>query len=94
MPSVFLHPRGSLELGGARLATPCGARMISPLSYMLSATLHARTLTILIPDIGAAFGFGHGTRTHTLSRGTLAGREASKCAVRQMPKASETDRLT
>ena len=29
--------------------------------------------------IGAAF--GHGTRTHTLSR-TLTGREASKCAVR------------
>ena len=37
-----------------------------------------RRLTILVP-IGAAF--GHGTRTHTLSR-TLAGREASKCAVR------------
>ena len=37
-----------------------------------------RRLTILVP-IGA--GFGHGTRTHTLSR-TLAGREASKCAVR------------
>ena len=37
-----------------------------------------RRLTILIP-IGAAF--GHGTRTHTLSR-TLTGREASKCAVR------------
>ena len=37
-----------------------------------------RRLTILVP-IGAAF--GHGTRTHTLSR-TLTGREASKCAVR------------
>ena len=37
-----------------------------------------RRLTILVP-IGA--GFGHGTRTHTLSR-SLAGREASKCAVR------------
>ena len=38
--------------------------------------------------IGAAF--GHVTRTGTLSR-TLTGREASKCAVRQMPKASEKD---
>ena len=37
-----------------------------------------RRLTILVP-IGA--GFGHGTRTHTLSR-TLTRREASKCAVR------------
>ena len=37
-----------------------------------------RRLTMLIP-IGAAF--GHGTRTHTLSR-SLPGREASKCAVR------------
>ena len=37
-----------------------------------------RRLTILVP-IGA--GFGHGTRTHTLTR-TLAGRDASKCAVR------------
>ena len=46
-----------------------------------------RRLTISIA-IGAAF--GHGTRTRTLSR-TLTGREASKCAVREMPKASETD---
>ena len=46
-----------------------------------------RRLTMLVP-IGTAFGYG--TRTHTLSR-TLTGREASKCAVRQMPKASETD---
>ena len=37
-----------------------------------------RRLTILVP-IGTAFGYG--TRTHTLSR-TLAGREASQCAVR------------
>ena len=37
-----------------------------------------RRLTMLVP-IGTAFGYG--TRTHTLSR-SLAGREASKCAVR------------
>ena len=37
-----------------------------------------RRLTMLVP-IGMAFGYG--TRTHTLSR-SLAGREASKCAVR------------
>ena len=46
-----------------------------------------RRLTILVP-IGA--GFGHGTRTRTLSR-TLTGREASKCAVRrQIGRQSQT----
>ena len=46
-----------------------------------------RRLTILVP-IGATF--GHGTRTRTLSR-TLAGREASKCAVRrQIGRQSQT----
>ena len=47
-----------------------------------------RRLTILVP-IGAAF--GHGTRTHTLSR-SLAGREASKCAVRPQ-SAARADHL-
>ena len=51
-------------------------------SFMLShVTAHIDNID---SDRGAAF--GHGTRTHTLSRGTLTGREASKCAVRQMPK--------
>ena len=48
-----------------------------------------RRLTILVP-IGA--GFGHGTRTHTLSR-TLTGREPSKCAVRPQ-SAARADHLT
>ena len=48
-----------------------------------------RRLTILVP-IGAAF--GHGTRTHTLSR-TLTGREASKCAVRPQ-SAARADHLS
>ena len=48
-----------------------------------------RRLTILVP-IGA--GFGHGTRTHTLSR-TLTGREASKCAVRPQ-SAARADHLS
>ena len=47
-----------------------------------------RRLTILVP-IGA--GFGRGTRTHTLSR-TLAGRDASKCAVRPQ-SAARADHL-
>ena len=47
-----------------------------------------RRLTILVP-IGA--GFGHGTRTRTLSR-TLTGREASKCAVRPQ-SAARADHL-
>jgi hypothetical protein len=48
-----------------------------------------RRLTILVP-IGA--GFGHGTRTRTLSR-TLTGREASKCAVRPQ-SAARADHLS
>ena len=47
-----------------------------------------RRLTILVP-IGA--GFGHGTRTRTLSR-TPTGREASKCAVRPQ-SAARADHL-
>ena len=42
-----------------------------------------------LPAIGA--GFGHGTRTHTLSR-ALTGREASKCAVRPQ-SAARADHL-
>jgi hypothetical protein len=51
-----------------------------------------RRLTRLVP-IGASF--GHGTRTHTLSR-TLAGREASKCAVRPQSaaRADHLDEIT
>ena len=66
---------------GAALTRPTG--IVSALARYSCV----RRLTISIA-IGAAF--GHGTRTRTLSR-TLTGREASKCAVRQMPKASETD---
>ena len=47
-----------------------------------------RRLTMLVP-IGTAFGYG--TRTHTLSR-SLAGREASKCAVRPQ-SAARADHL-
>ena len=51
-----------------------------------------RRLTMSIA-IGASF--GHGTRTHTLSR-TLAGREASKCAVRPQSaaRADHLDQIT
>ena len=74
------EPHGEREMGAA-LTRPTG--IVSALARYSCV----RRLTISIA-IGAAF--GHGTRTRTLSR-TLTGREASKCAVREMPKASETD---
>jgi hypothetical protein len=97
VPSVFLHPRGgcgSLELGGARLATPCGARMIS--SFMLSHVLRAHTLTntILIPISARPSGSG-GARhadTHAQSRNTHGARGLKMRRSPDAHKASETDR--